>query len=45
METDVLSVGAGPTDLALASMLRQAGVQPIIVDKLAAGQNLRPGTS
>ena len=38
-ETDVLIVGAGPTGLALAVTLQQAGVRPVIVDRLAAGQN------
>lgn len=38
-ETDVLIVGAGPTGLALAVALRQAGIRPVIVDRLAAGQN------
>lgn len=37
--TDVLIVGAGPTGLALATTLKQAGVPSIIVDKLATGQN------
>ena len=38
-KTDVLIVGAGPTGLALAIALRQAGVDHLLVDKLAAGQN------
>lgn len=38
-ETDVLIVGAGPTGLALAVTLQQAGVRPVIVDRLPAGQN------
>ncbi|WP_421592964.1 FAD-dependent oxidoreductase [Shinella sp. M27] len=38
-ETDVLIVGAGPTGLALAVTLQQAGLRPVIVDRLAAGQN------
>lgn len=38
-ETDVLIVGAGPTGLALAVTLQQAGVAHVIVDRLAAGQN------
>ena len=38
-ETDVLIVGAGPTGLALAVTLQQAGVRPVVVDRLAAGQN------
>src|SRR5262245_1514213 len=37
--TDVLIVGAGPTGLALAIALRQAGIDHLIVDKLAQGQN------
>jgi 2-polyprenyl-6-methoxyphenol hydroxylase-like FAD-dependent oxidoreductase len=38
-KADVLIVGAGPTGLALAVTLQQAGVQPIIIDRLPAGQN------
>ena len=38
-KTDVLIVGAGPTGLALAIALRQAGVDHLLIDKLAAGQN------
>lgn len=38
-ETDVLIVGAGPTGLALAVTLQQAGLRPVIVDRLSAGQN------
>ena len=38
-ETDVLIVGAGPTGLALAATLQQAGLRPVIIDRLAAGQN------
>jgi 2-polyprenyl-6-methoxyphenol hydroxylase-like FAD-dependent oxidoreductase len=37
--TDVLIVGAGPTGLALSIGLTQAGVDHIIVDKLAQGLN------
>jgi 2-polyprenyl-6-methoxyphenol hydroxylase-like FAD-dependent oxidoreductase len=37
--TDVLIVGAGPTGLALALQLQQAGIDYILVDRLAAGQN------
>lgn len=37
--TDVLIVGAGPTGLALATMLMRSGITPVIVDKLATGQN------
>lgn len=36
---DVLIVGAGPTGLALATMLMRSGITPVIVDKLASGQN------
>ena len=39
LETDVLIVGAGPTGLALATVLSQAGIRPIIVDRLEAAQN------
>lgn len=38
-ETDVLIVGAGPSGLALAVTLQQAGARPVIVDRLAAGEN------
>jgi 2-polyprenyl-6-methoxyphenol hydroxylase-like FAD-dependent oxidoreductase len=38
-ETEVLIIGAGPTGLALAVTLQQAGLRPLIVDTLAAGQN------
>ena len=38
-DTDVLIVGAGPTGLALATSLARAGIRPIIVDRLAAGQD------
>lgn len=37
--TDVLIIGAGPTGLALAITLAQAGVDHVVIDKLAAGQN------
>lgn len=37
--TDVLIVGAGPTGLALAISLAQAGVDHLLIDKLDAGQN------
>jgi 2-polyprenyl-6-methoxyphenol hydroxylase-like FAD-dependent oxidoreductase len=37
--TDVLIVGAGPTGLALATMLVRSGIEPLIVDRLAQGQN------
>jgi 2-polyprenyl-6-methoxyphenol hydroxylase-like FAD-dependent oxidoreductase len=38
-DTDVLIVGAGPTGLALAISLQQAGVGYLLVDKLPQGQN------
>ncbi len=37
--TDVLIVGAGPTGLALAISLQQAGIDHVLIDRLAAGQN------
>ena len=37
--TDVLIVGAGPTGLALAVALRQAGIDHLLIDRLAKGQN------
>jgi 2-polyprenyl-6-methoxyphenol hydroxylase-like FAD-dependent oxidoreductase len=37
--TDVLIVGAGPTGLALAITLQQAGIRHVLVDKLSEGQN------
>ena len=37
--TEVLIVGAGPTGLALATMLRHSGIIPVIVDKLTTSQN------
>lgn len=37
--TDVLIIGAGPTGLALAISLAQAGVDHVLVDKLSEGQN------
>jgi 2-polyprenyl-6-methoxyphenol hydroxylase-like FAD-dependent oxidoreductase len=39
IQTDVLIVGAGPTGLALATMLHRSGLTPVIVDKLKTGQN------
>ena len=39
LDSDVLIVGAGPTGLALATQLVRSGITPLIVDKLAAGQN------
>jgi len=36
--TDVLIVGAGPTGLALATLLMRSGINPIIVDRLTSGQ-------
>jgi len=38
-QTDVLIVGAGPTGLALAATLQQAGIRHVLIDKLAEGQN------
>jgi 2-polyprenyl-6-methoxyphenol hydroxylase-like FAD-dependent oxidoreductase len=38
-ETDVLIVGAGPTGLALAAALERGGVTPMLIDRLAVGQN------
>jgi 2-polyprenyl-6-methoxyphenol hydroxylase-like FAD-dependent oxidoreductase len=38
-KTDVLIVGAGPTGLALAVALKQAGVDHLLVEKLPSGQN------
>ncbi|CAN7648431.1 FAD-dependent oxidoreductase [Rhizobium sp. LjRoot254] len=38
-KTDVLIVGAGPTGLALAIALKQAGVAHLLVEKLPSGQN------
>mgnify|MGYP001213427480 FL=1 len=37
-DTDVLVVGAGPTGLALATTLRRAGHEPLVVERLAEGQ-------
>lgn len=37
--TDVLIVGAGPTGLALAATLAEAGIEHLLIDKLAEGQN------
>src|SRR4051812_42084862 len=37
--TDILIVGGGPTGLALAVALQQAGVDHLIVDKLEQGHN------
>lgn len=39
IDTDVLVVGAGPTGLAAAAALHRGGVTPVVIDKLAAGQN------
>jgi 2-polyprenyl-6-methoxyphenol hydroxylase-like FAD-dependent oxidoreductase len=39
-QTQVLIVGAGPTGLTLAIRLQQAGVDHLLIDRLAAGQNL-----
>src|SRR4051812_25035987 len=38
-QTDVLIIGAGPTGLALAIALKQAGVDYLLIDRLAHGQN------
>lgn len=38
-KTKILIVGAGPTGLALAITLQQAGVDHVIIDKLEAGLN------
>lgn len=38
-KTDVLIIGAGPTGLTLAASLAQAGVDHVLIDKLAEGQN------
>ncbi len=37
--TDILVVGAGPTGLALAIALQQAGIDHVVVDRLTQGQN------
>lgn len=37
-DTDILIVGAGPTGLALATMLRKAGHDPMVVERLGQGQ-------
>ena len=39
VETDVLIVGAGPTGLALAITLQQAGIRHLLIDALPQGQN------
>src|SRR5262245_12760149 len=38
-QTDVVIVGAGPTGLALAVALQQAGIRHVLIDRLAQGQN------
>jgi len=38
-QTDVLIVGAGPTGLALAVALQQAGIDHLVIDKLEQGHN------
>jgi 2-polyprenyl-6-methoxyphenol hydroxylase-like FAD-dependent oxidoreductase len=38
-KTKILIVGAGPTGLALAVTLQQAGVDHVLIDRLAAGLN------
>lgn len=40
MKTDVLIVGAGPTGLALATALQQAGIDHLLIDRLEVGLNL-----
>lgn len=37
--SEVLIVGAGPTGMALAIRLRLAGMQPLVIERLAAGLN------
>ena len=39
-KTEILIVGAGPTGLALATALQQAGIDHLLIDRLEAGQNL-----
>ncbi len=39
IDTEVLVVGAGPTGLALTAALKRGGVAPLLIDKLAEGQN------
>jgi 2-polyprenyl-6-methoxyphenol hydroxylase-like FAD-dependent oxidoreductase len=39
LATDVLIVGAGPTGLAVAATLSRHGIDHVIVDRLAIGQN------
>jgi 2-polyprenyl-6-methoxyphenol hydroxylase-like FAD-dependent oxidoreductase len=39
IQTDVLIVGAGPTGLALATALQQAGVDHLLIDALETAQN------
>ena len=38
-ETEILIVGAGPTGLALAAELIRRGIDPVIIDRQAAGAN------
>lgn len=38
-DTEVLIVGAGPTGLALAAELMRRGIDPVIIDRQAAGAN------
>jgi len=37
--TDVLVVGAGPTGLAVATLLQRRGLAPLVVDRLPQGEN------
>lgn len=39
VNTDVLIVGAGPTGLALATTLSRSGIDHVVLDRLATGQN------
>jgi 2-polyprenyl-6-methoxyphenol hydroxylase-like FAD-dependent oxidoreductase len=39
INTDVLVIGAGPTGLALATVLAQQGIRPYVVEKLSTGRN------
>jgi glycine/D-amino acid oxidase-like deaminating enzyme len=39
MDAEILIVGAGPTGLALATTLQQAGIAPLVVDKRTSAVN------